>query len=167
LFQFFPLVGNDGIRRLPSSRLLFCRYRRSRVGEAKRLALAAGAPVIHIRRLRSLNGRPTVAEDIVLPAALFPGLGLPAGNDLPNTLYDLYERAYGISIAGVTERVSAVSASAIQAKLLELAPGAALLEIDRVAFTVDDKPVEWRLSRCDTSQCHYQVQPKPKALPGV
>ncbi len=159
LFQFFPLIGNNGIRRLPSSRLLSCRYRRARSAETRRLALAADATVIHIRRVRSLNTKPALAEEIVVPAVLFPDLGLPPGSDLPNTLYDLYERIYGISIASVVERVSAVAASASEASLLSLAPGAALLQIDRIAYTVDGKPVEWRVSRCDTSQCHYQSLP--------
>jgi len=51
--------------------------------------------------------------------------------------------------------VRAAAAGKREARLLDLAPGAPLLVIDRVAFGLERRPVEWRLSRCDTSRHHY------------
>ena len=34
-------------------------------------------------------------------------------------------------------------------------PNAPLLEIDRVAVTIDGRPVEWRVSHCDTTDYTY------------
>ena len=44
------------------------------------------------------------------------------------------------------------------AALLGLEPGAPLLEIDRVAFALDGRPAEWRVSLCDTRHHHYLAE---------
>ncbi len=155
LFHFFHLVGADGERRLPASRLLSVRKGLAGRLEADRLALDRGAPVIRIRRLRELDGRATIAETLVVPQALFPDLA--AIGELPNTLYDLFEQRYGVIIARAVERLAAVPADERDAKLLGVAPGAPLLEIDRTALALDGAPVEWRVSRCLTRNHHYRV----------
>ena len=41
------------------------------------------------------------------------------------------------------------------ARLLQLAPGAPVLEIDRIAYSFGDLPIEWRLSLVDTREVRY------------
>ncbi len=155
LFHFFHLVGEDGSRVLPESRVLGTRYRGATRKAAERLSLAPGAPVVIFDRVRSLNGRPTVFETIVVAESMFPGLGRPPRDALPNTVYEYFEQEYGVTIVNAVERVRAAAAGKREARLLDLAPGAPLLVIDRVAFGLERLPVEWRLSRCDTSRHHY------------
>ena len=52
----------------------------------------------------------------------------------------------------------AVVADPLEAQLLGVMPGAPLLEIDRVAVTIDGRPIEWRLSRCNTSNYSYVAE---------
>ena len=156
LFHFFHLVGPDGERRLPESRLISVRGGLAGQLEAGRLGLGRGTPVIRIRRVRSLDGQPAIAETIALPQLLFPDLA--DIREVPNTLYDLYERRYGVTIARAVERLSAVAADGRDAKLLGTPPGTPLLEIDRTALALDGSPVEWRVSRCLTATHHYQVE---------
>lgn len=156
LFQFFHLVGPDGERRLPESRLLSVRKGLANGMEADRLSLSRGAPVIRIRRLRRLDGRPAIAETIAVPQNLFPDLA--DIREVPNTLYDLYERRYGITIARAVERLAAIAADERDAAMLEVPPGAPLLKIDRSALALDGMPVEWRVSRCVTETHHYRVE---------
>lgn len=156
LFHFFHLVGPDGERRLPESQLISVRKGIAGRMEAGRLGIDRGAPVIRIRRVRCLDGRPAIAETIAVPQKLFPDLA--DIREVPNTLYDLYERRYGITIARAVERLAAVAAVEPDAKLLEVAPGAPLLEIDRTALALDGAPVEWRVSRCVTATHHYRVE---------
>jgi GntR family transcriptional regulator len=156
LFHFFHLVGPDGARRLPESRLISVRKGMAGRLESDRLGIGRGVPVIRIRRVRCLDARPVIAETIAVPQKLFPDLAEIRG--LPNTLYDLYERRYGITIARAVERLSAISADEREARLLETAPGAPLLEIDRTALALDGNPVEWRVSRCLTATHRYQVE---------
>ena len=156
LFHFFHLVGPDGARRLPESRLISVRKGLAGRIEAGCLGIGRGRPVIRIRRVRSLDGCPAIAETIAVPQKLFPDLA--DIREVPNTLYDFYEQRYGITIARAVERLAAVPADERDAKLLEIAPGAPLLEIDRTALALDGAPVEWRVSRCVTATHHYRVE---------
>lgn len=155
LFHFFHLVGADGARRLPESHLVSVRKGLAVRREAGCLGIGHGAPVVRIRRVRSLDAMPAIAETIAVPQALFPDLA--EIRELPNTLYDLYERRYGITIARAVERLTAVAADERDARLLDIAAGTPLLQIDRIALALDGKPVEWRVSRCLTATHHYQV----------
>ncbi|MBL8836779.1 MAG: GntR family transcriptional regulator [Alphaproteobacteria bacterium] len=155
LFHFFHLVGDDGERALPSHRMLSVRSARADAREADRLALKPGTAVVRLKRLRLLGARVALVERIAVPAALFPGLADSRHADLPNELYRHYEIVFGVTVARAVERLKAVAATAEEAASLGLAPRAPLLEIDRVAFGLDGKPVEWRRSRCDTASHHY------------
>ncbi len=156
LFHFFHIADDDGHKALPESRVLgFRRNKASRL-EAARLQLKAGTAVIRIERVRSIAGAPTVVETITLPEKLFAGLGKNGETELPNTLYEYYEQRFGITIHTSQERLKAISATARDAALLKLEAATPLLEIERVALTLDHIPVELRVSRCNTRNHHYQ-----------
>jgi GntR family transcriptional regulator len=153
LFHFFHIVDATGRRVIPSSRTLDCRRGVGTARETERLAARPGAMVIRIARLRTLDARPALVERIAVPASLFPDLG--GDGDLPNTLYELYQRRYGVTIARATEHLRAVAADGDDAGLLGVPPATPVLEIDRVAFDLEDRPVEWRLSRLSCSDFAY------------
>ncbi len=155
LFHFFHLVGDDGARALPSHRLLAVGSGRAAAGELRALGLRAGAVVTRLKRLRLLGTRVAIIERIAVPRALFPGLGDAPRAELPNELYRHYEIVYGVTVARAVERLKAVAATPAEAQALGLAAGAPLLEIDRIAYALDGRAVEWRRSRCDTSAHHY------------
>ena len=109
--------------------------------------------MIRITRIRTRNGVPFIRETIALPEALFPGLADAA--EVPNTLYDLFQKAYGVLVMRTDDRLSAAAADAETAAALAIAPGTPLLRIGRIAFGLDDKPVEWRVSLCHLPDAHY------------
>ena len=76
---------------------------------------------------------------------------------MPNTLYSLFAHRYGITVQRADESLRAVAAGAEACKHLAVAPGAPLLEIDRIARALDGQAVEWRLSQCDTGRFHYAI----------
>lgn len=156
LFHFFQLVRLDGTRPVPESRTLACARGPASEEEAARLGIPAGAQVIRIDRVRTLDGAPAIAERIVAPAALFRDLG--ADGEIPNTLYDLYQRRYGVTVARARERVTAVAAGAREAELLAVAEGAPLLSVDRAAEDLDGRTVEWRVSRVRTDAAAYAAE---------
>ena len=155
LFHFFHLVDADGARQLPESALLDCRRGIAGAAEAAALRLQPGALVLRIDRRRSIGGEPTIVERIVVPQTLFPDLDSPGGDPLPNTLYDLYQRRYGVTVGRATEKLRAVVARPEEATQLGVSTGSPLLEIDRLAFDLEDRPVEWRVSRCRTDRLCY------------
>jgi GntR family transcriptional regulator len=157
LFHFFHLVDEDGIKLLPAySQLIDCSRRRANQGEIKRLRLSGSAHVISITRIRHLNDCPAIYETITLPAACFPDF--ENADDIPNELYGRYENSYGVTIHKATERLRAVAAYDQEAEALGIKLGAPLLEIDRIAETLDGTPVEWRVSRCDSRTHSYLTE---------
>ena len=156
LFHFFHITDDNGNKLLPDSRVLNCRKKTASRFEAAVLHLTDDAPVIRIERVRSLSSTPTIVETIVLPADPFEALQTSNACKLPNMLYGLYEQQFGITIHSAEEKLRATAANKREAKLLKVAPGTPLLEIERVALTLNKVPVELRISRCSTKHHHYQ-----------
>lgn len=156
LFHFFHIVDNEGHKVLPDSRTLSCRRKRASQAESTKLDLPGGTTVLRIERTRAFGGVPTVLETITLPSKPFAKLGKVGACNLPNMLYELYEKKFGITIHSAEEQLRAVAATEHDASLLDVPPGTPLLEIERVALTLDKTPVELRISRCVTEKHHYE-----------
>jgi GntR family transcriptional regulator len=152
LFQFFKLIPDSGDSEFPESRILGVAVEAADACTAAALDLRTASRVVRIERLRSLAGRVCIVERILLPRALFPGI---EKRDLPNNLYELYRSDFGVTIVRASEKLKAVAATKREAKHLGLAVGAPLLAIDRTAFSLDGRPVEWRVSLCSTHTLHY------------
>jgi GntR family transcriptional regulator len=153
LFHFFRLIDQQGRRVTPSSRELGREQGPASPEERQRLALRGRARVTRIRRLRQA-GDGAILERIVVPSALFADLHDHPG-ELPNTLYDLYQRRYGKTVRRASETLHAATPDAPDAHLLGLPPAAPALVIDRIAYSFDDLPIEWRRSLVDTRKLRY------------
>lgn len=153
LFRFFRLVTPAGERAVPTSRELARAIGAADEVERHRLQLESGVPVLRVARVREMRGG-CLVERVVVPLTLFPGLDAHPG-ELPNTLYDLYERRYGKSVRRAEESLRAVAVEAADGALLGLEAGAPVLEIDRTAYTFNDLPIEWRRSLVDTRSLRY------------
>jgi GntR family transcriptional regulator len=152
LFQFFKLTPDNGISESPDSRILSVTVESADAGAAKALGLRTGSRVVLIEQLRSLASRICILERITLPRALFPAI---EKHDLPNNFYELYRSVFGVTVVQAQERLKAVIAAKRDAKVLGLPAGVPLLSIDRRAFAADGRPVEQRLSLCNTDALHY------------
>lgn len=152
LFQFFKLVPDRGAPRFPDSVVLSTTTGLADPAEQTALDLAGEDGVIRIRRLRSFDEVPLIAETLSLPRQLFPGL---EDGPIPNNLYSLFAGRYGVTIANARERLKAVVLSAADAAALGVEPGHPALQIDRIALALDGTPVERRLSLCLTQEAHY------------
>lgn len=155
LFHFFHIVPRGGGREYPTTQTLAFVRGKAVAEEARRLAIAPGAPVLRIRNLLSLGGAPVILDDIVLPRALFADLTEKVFSGRDNTIYHLYQTRYGINVLRSSERLSAVAAPADAARLLRVKRGAPLLAINRTALTYRDAPVELRLSLVNTAAHDY------------
>ena len=153
LFRFFNVFDETGAAVIPDSRDTKASLAAASTAERNALGLEQQARVIRITRTRTRDGAPLISETIALPEALFPGL--VERPDMPNTLYDLFQKAYGVLVTRIDDRLSAAASDAETAAVLGVAPGAPLLRIDRIAFGLDDKPIEWRVSLCHLAGAHY------------
>jgi GntR family transcriptional regulator len=75
--------------------------------------------------------------------------------DIPNNLYELYATEFGVTIGQASEKLKAVAATKEEAEHLGVNVGDPLLRIDRIAFSLDDRRVEWRVTLCRTDEVHY------------
>lgn len=155
LFHFFHITARDGTKALPTSTVLGSTRRRASRAEAQALGLPGGSRVLQIERVRALNGRTVIRETVLVPTALFPDLAA-RDQELPNTLYQLYQDKYAVTVHRAEERLRAVAADPRDAELLGVEVGAPLLQIERRALTLGGKPVELRITRCDTRDYHYE-----------
>jgi GntR family transcriptional regulator len=158
LFHFFHIVAEGGDKELPSSRILDVRLARADREQTKLLALPPRSKVYNILRIRTLQDEAVILERIALPAALFADFAVPVGVELPDELYMVYQQKYGVTIVRAKERLRAVAADDFDASYLGVAVGTPLLEIDRVALSLDGVPVERRVSRCNTLRHRYAVE---------
>jgi GntR family transcriptional regulator len=152
LFQFFKLFPDTGERSYPDSRILGVEIKDADAGAIKFLGLRKGARVVRIERVRTVGGAVCIMERITLSRAQFPGI---EKRHLPNNLYELYRSEFGVTLVRAVERLKAVAATRREAKHLGIEVGHPLLAIDRVAFGIDGRPVEWRRSLCRTDNIHY------------
>jgi GntR family transcriptional regulator len=153
--RFLRIVADDGGAVATHSVLLgFARGRaNSEVGPD--LRLHAGSAVFWITRTLNVGARALVLDEIVLPADTFAGLDQDSVANTKGSWYSLYESVFGVRAIRAREQIKAVAASEYLAKSLRVARGAPLLRVDRVTYTYDDKPIEWRRGWCSTEGYHY------------
>jgi GntR family transcriptional regulator len=153
LFRFFHVYDENGRQALPDSPSVRPRVIVATPEQRAILELEEGAKVIQIDRDRTCGGRAFSVETIALPEALFPMLA--AVDAVPNTLYDMFQSKYGILVGRADDKLTAIAATKTDAALLGIAPGAPLLQIDRITYDIDGRPIEWRVSRCHLDGMHY------------
>lgn len=154
-FRFLRM--RDRKDRIPEfqSRVLTCRKTRAKAEVAQFLGLAAGAGLVHVRRLLEFDGTPTVLDDLWLPASHFRDLSLDQLKQWRGPLYGLFESAFGVQMIEACERVRAVRADATVAGLLAVSRGSPVLRVDRVTETFDGEKVEFRRGYYLTDDYHY------------
>ncbi len=155
LFRFFRISRPGGERLKPERTSEAVRVRAARAAERAKLDLERDARVVEITRTRLINGDPALHEVIIVPAQLFPGIEKRAA--LPNTLYSLYQTDYGINIVSAHEEVHAELATAVDHRILGVAVASPILVIDRLALSLQDRKVEWRVSRLKSDNLVYAV----------
>ncbi len=162
-FLFFNLIGRDGSRRWPDEVRLES-FSRERADErvALALAIAPRSPVLAYRNTLWLDARAVAVDDIRVPAASFPGLTRARLAQRDNTIYHLYEYGFGISVTRIEETLAASPAPPDVAALLGVPKAAPLLEVHRIAYTVNDRPVEYRVSWIDTTHHEYRREARSR-----
>lgn len=153
--SFLRLMPDDGEVEALEAELIDLRRVRADATSARLLELPSGATLVRLRRTLSINGERVLFEEARIPADLFQGLDTDVVGRHRCMLYSMYESAYHVKIVAAEERLKAVDADADTAGILGIAPGSALLLMERVAYTYDRKPVELRRGFCNTLRHHY------------
>ncbi|MDR0735322.1 MAG: GntR family transcriptional regulator [Zoogloeaceae bacterium] len=156
-YRFLRLRPDDGLPQQKHSRSLSCGVQAADAATAAALVIQPGDPVVAVERLLCFDARPVVFDQMFLRAEIFGELTLAMlEQEGPVTsLYRFFEQCFGVHMIRAEERVRAVAAAASVAKLLEVAPDAPLLLVERRAYTYAERPVEWRRGFYTTERHHY------------
>jgi GntR family transcriptional regulator len=128
----------------PSGRMVSMQRGVATEEERDRLALAAGAQVYHLVRVRLLSDRPVMIERSAFPdrvGALVAGMA----QDVPSITDRLEE--LGVIFADAEHIIDAVPATAADARLLGISPRVPLLRERRHTIDPTGMPVEWSEDR--------------------
>lgn len=158
LFSFFHVVRRDGHKEYPG--VFFRRFGvvAADAFAAEALEVRAGARLYHLSNVLSLQGKVTSLDEIYLPAALFSGLTEQRLRERKATLYQLYQDEFHNTVVRSSERVRGFAATRDQARVLLTDVGAPLLEIIRIVYTFQDRPIELRYSYVNTQKCEYRPE---------
>ncbi len=118
------------------------------------LAVAPGAPLIHIKRVRLLSGAPLMLDSSYIPFHLCPGLLTDA---FESPLYRMLAERYGLPPLHCTDALEPVLADDAQAHLLQVDAGSPLMFLERVTFTRGDVPLHVARNYIPGSRCRFRV----------
>ena len=155
LFTFFHVVRQDGHKEYPKVELMeFSKVKADPVAMSM-LHLDPGSRLFRFVNKLELGRNPVVVDEILLPEQLFSRLTERTLRERSATLYQLYQEGFGVTVVRIQERVRAVSADALRARLLGVKVGDPLLQVIRIAFSFKDQPVELRYSYVLTHAYEY------------
>lgn len=152
---FFRIVDAEGQKEFPASTAVSFRRMKADPVTARHLRLKPGARILCLENLLSLQGRPAIFDRIRIPQAVFPDFNEKDFNRRTVTIFAFYQSQFGVTVTRLDEWIRAGNADARLANSLGLAIGAAVLKIERVAYTYDGAPVEFRERVVDTRRHAY------------
>jgi GntR family transcriptional regulator len=139
----------------PAGQVVSLKRRAATTAEASRLALADGAPVYFLTRVRLLSGRPVMLERAVYPERV--GI-LVAGLDLAVDSITQRLEELGVVFTDAEHVIDAVPASAEDARLLGVRAGVPLLRERRFTTDRSGQPVEWSDDRYLATEAAFSVR---------
>lgn len=109
---------------------------------AEILHIETGTKVLQVDRLRKGDGEPIAFDSTWLP--IFYGQLLDEKKLKNSTIYNLLEKDYNISVIKGCYRMSAEVADDDLAEVLNIESGSPLFLIDRLTFTIGEKPLYYQ-----------------------
>ncbi|MBB4663846.1 GntR family transcriptional regulator [Conexibacter arvalis] len=131
-------MRNEG--RPVETRMLAQEIRPATAEVATPLGLEEGAHVTLVERLRLVGGEPVVIQRSWIPYERCPELWREPL--VEGSLYATLQTRWAVELRRADQSFSAVEASSEQAALLDVAPGAPLLQVERLTLDDANVPVE-------------------------
>lgn len=158
MLRFFRFRNTGDLQATPRSGILARSVALASVNEADALGLPAGASVLTLERLRSLDGRPCLLEHITLPLPAFTPLAASDTADWDDLLYPMYQRVCGVTVHRAEDQLSFGLLSAEQARRLELETAHPCVQVQRCAFDLVGRCIELRTTLGDAFAFQYTAQ---------
>lgn len=126
------------------------------VAVANRLNVTPGTKVFRLDRLRLGNGKPIALDYTWLPA--FYGQLIVDYDLEQRTIFNILEDEYDIQITSGCYYLHAENASEYLAENLQVPQGFALFRMDRISFTLDEKPVYYQQRYYRNDRIMYRLK---------
>jgi GntR family transcriptional regulator len=150
-----PDEGNADTQGPAQRRIIECRRLRAPAEVARQLGLRTGDAVLLVKRVLAFAGQPAILEEVWLPGGPFKGLSAETLSEDKGPMYALFETEFGVRMVRAVEKIKAVGADAGTAEWLEVTPGHPLLSVERLSYTYNDTPMEFRRGLYRTDSRHY------------
>lgn len=137
LQSFTEMARSRGLT--PDSVVLHCERRAADWDEAQQLAMAPGAELLSLRRLRRLDSIAVAVDHSIVPSALLPDASADQFRD--GSLYAALQRG-GVRLVRADYEVEAVAADTEHAELLGVDVGAPLLSARQIATDARGRRIE-------------------------
>jgi len=158
LFRFFRFRTKSGEEVQPTAKIISRAVRVPPAEVRQALGMADGEPEgLFLSRLRLIEDRPVLAEEIWLPRARFEPLVELKLTDFGDLLYPLYESACKQLVASARERLTVAVAGRPLANRLGVPLGGPVIAVQRLAFDFAGTPIEWRCTRGSADGFQYEV----------
>ena len=158
MLRFFRFKSSSGQPVLPTARILNREVIAPDDAVRQALQLGSRAKVIHLSRLRLVDGLPVLAENIWLPRDRFEPLVDLALQDFEDLLYPQYERLCNQVVATARETLSVRRADKALARRLSMEAGQPVIHVHRVALNFAGKPVECRSTTGPADGFQYEIE---------
>ena len=158
-YQFSHVFGNRGMQIFPDRELLSFDSgpATDEVAVNLEMGMEEHPSVYRIECFLSVDGEPVSTLDIAVPTRMFQGLTARAISETQENLYAVYQDACGINVIGIQERVYGAIAAGPVARILKIPRHTPVLRIERIAYTYNQIPVEFRVRHFDATTYHYRA----------
>ncbi|MGE4596836.1 MAG: GntR family transcriptional regulator [Methylophilaceae bacterium] len=156
--RFLRLTSNLGVKEQLDNHLVSFSKEKANNLLAKALQINTASTVISIKRVLMFNKKPLILDLIKIPAVYFRGLTEEKVIEKKGSMYRMYETDYSIRMLHADEKIKAVTANLEVASFLKVSENSPLLSVERISYTYDQKPIEWRFGLCLTSNHYYRAE---------
>lgn len=141
----------------PHSKLVRAEFSTDLYFEKSMLELEEDEEVLVVERIRFADKTPIAIERSCWPASIGKIL---TQHDLDGAkFYEILEQN-DVHLKRAKEKISAINATIYEADLLGIRGGEALLEMTRLSFGFDDKPIEFTNTKFRSDKYHYDIELK-------
>ncbi|WP_082235508.1 GntR family transcriptional regulator [Halobacillus massiliensis] len=141
----------------PKSRLIRAEFKDNLYHEKSMLDIKDDQPILLIERIRFADEMPVALERTCWPKDIGDIL---IKYDLDEARYYEILEKYNVYLNRAKEKIAAINATINEADELGIRAGEALLEMTRLSFGVNDRPIEYTKTKYRHDQYHYSFELK-------
>ena len=156
--RFLRLTSNFGLKEKLDNQLVSFSKEKATNKLAKILNINPASTIISLKRVLTFNEKPLILDVIKIPAQSFRGLTAEMVVEKKGSMYRMYETDFGVRMLRADEKIRAINANFESASLLNVKENSPLLSVERISYTYENKPLEWRLGLCITDNHYYRSE---------